>query len=118
MTDPIPIWRGQASPFHLQKLDETSFCAWVAQAKPGDALEYHRGFLCLDRGCPEPQAPSPNQTKLDMMAERALELSERGFLHLVQQRLGDASFRYLAIVRPCPEGQSINFSTLMTEEAA
>jgi len=36
----------------------------------------------------------------------------------VQQRLGEASFRYLAIVRPCPEGQSINFSTLMTEEAA
>jgi hypothetical protein len=118
MTDPIPIWRGQASPFHLQRLDETSFCAWVAQAEPGDALEYHRGFLCLDRGGSETKPLSAYQTKLDAMAERALELSERGFVHLVQQRLGEASFRYLAIARPCPEGQSINFSTLMTEEAA
>tara|TARA_R110002167_G_C12707254_1_gene655194 strand:+ start:14531 stop:14887 length:357 start_codon:yes stop_codon:yes gene_type:complete len=118
MTDPIPIWRGQASPFHLQKLDETSFCAWVAQAKPGDALEYHRGFLCLDRGSSTQEQRTKRQIKLDEMAERALELAERGFVHLLQQRVGEARFRYLAIARPCPEGQSINFSTLMTEEAA
>lgn len=118
MTDPIPIWRGHASPFHLQKLDQTSFCAWVAQANPGEALEYHRGFLCLDRGGPETKAAESYQAKLDALADQAFDLSERGFVHLVQQRLGDASFRYLAIARPQPEGQSINFSTLMTEEAA
>ena len=30
-------------------LTEIEFCAWVAQAVPGDRLEYHRGFLTLDR---------------------------------------------------------------------
>jgi len=118
MTTPIPIWRGSPSPFHLQKLDETSFCAWVAQAKPGDTLEYHRGFLCLDRGSTEQGNKDPHQIKLDEMAARAFGLAERGFLHLLQQRIGDASFRYLAIARSCPEGQAINFSTLMIEEAA
>lgn len=29
-------------------LTEIQFCAWVAQALPGDRLEYHRGFLVLD----------------------------------------------------------------------
>ena len=29
-------------------LTEIEFCAWVAQAVPGDRLEYHRGFLVLD----------------------------------------------------------------------
>ena len=29
-------------------LTEIEFCAWVAQAAPGDRLEYHRGFLVLD----------------------------------------------------------------------
>ena len=29
-------------------LSEIEFCAWVAQAVPGDRLEYHRGFLVLD----------------------------------------------------------------------
>ena len=118
MTTPILIWRGHASPFHLQKLDETTFCAWVAQAKPGDALEYHRGFLSLDRGCTDQEKLTEHQAKLSEMAERALDLAERGFLHLVQQRIGEACFRYLAIARTCPKGQSTNFLTLMTEEAA
>ena len=118
MTTPIPIWGGSPSPLHLQTLDETSFCAWVAQARPGEILEYHRGFLCLDRGTPDQSNKKPHQIKLDEMSTRALDLAERGFLHLLQQRIGEASFRYLAIARYCPEGQAINFSTLMTEEAA
>ena len=118
MTTPIPIWRGSSSPFHLQKLNETSFCAWVAQARPGDVLEYHRGFLCLDRGTPEQTNKKPHQIQLDEMSARAFDLAERGFLHLLQQRVGDACFRYMAIARTSPEGQTIDFSTLMTEEAA
>jgi len=30
-------------------LSEIEFCAWVAQAVPGDRLEYHRGFLVRRR---------------------------------------------------------------------
>ena len=32
------------------RLSEIEFCAWVAQAGPGDRLEYHRGFLALRHG--------------------------------------------------------------------
>ena len=29
-------------------ISEIQFCAWVAQAIPGDRLEYHRGYLAVD----------------------------------------------------------------------
>ena len=29
-------------------ISEIQFCAWVAQALPGDRLEYHRGHLAVD----------------------------------------------------------------------
>ena len=31
------------------RLNEIELCAWIAQAEPGAVLEYHRGFLALDR---------------------------------------------------------------------
>ena len=98
-------------------ISEIKFCAWVAQAEPGELLEYHRGSLSLDRGYPEQKNKDPNQVQIDEMSARVFCLAERGFLHLLQKRIGDACFSYLAIVRPCPDGQSINFSTLMNEEA-
>ena len=30
-------------------ISEIELCAWVAQAAPGAVLEYHRGYLALDR---------------------------------------------------------------------
>ena len=30
------------------RVTEISFCAWLAQAEPGDRLEYHRGYLAVD----------------------------------------------------------------------
>nr|WP_254813704.1 hypothetical protein [Rhodovulum sp. ES.010] len=29
-------------------LDEVGLAAWIAQAEPGEALVYHRGFLAVD----------------------------------------------------------------------
>ena len=31
------------------RVSEIELCAWVAQAAPGAVLEYHRGYLALDR---------------------------------------------------------------------
>ena len=31
------------------RLSEIELCAWIAQAEPGAVLEYHRGYLALDR---------------------------------------------------------------------
>ena len=33
---------------HKPRVNEIELCAWLSQAEPGDALEYHRGFLVLD----------------------------------------------------------------------
>ena len=40
-----------ARPIRIQppRLSEIELCAWIAQAEPGAILEYHRGFLALDR---------------------------------------------------------------------
>ena len=35
------------APIHAST-DEIAFCAWVAQAEPGETLVYHRGFLAVD----------------------------------------------------------------------
>lgn len=49
-------------------VSEMSFCAWLAQDEPSEALTYHRGFLVVDtdpvsRSCPtvnaSPHAPLP-----------------------------------------------------------
>ena len=33
---------------HKPLVTEIDLCAWLSQAAPADALEYHRGFLVLD----------------------------------------------------------------------
>src|SRR5690606_1878518 len=32
----------------MPRLSDIELCAWIAQAEPGDFLEYHRGFLGID----------------------------------------------------------------------
>ena len=99
-------------------ISEIGFCSWLAQAAPGDLLEYHRGFLCLDRGGFGATLKSDCSRTLNIVAKRAFDLAERGFVHLVQRRLGADSFSYLAIARPRPDRTPISFETLMSEEAA
>jgi len=81
-------------------LTEIQFCAWVAQAVPGDRLEYHRGFLVLDT-FPELSKLGDNErNELRLLASRAFWAGEQGLVHLVQERLGPNLFSYLAIARP------------------
>ena len=101
-----------------QIITEIEFCAWVSQAAPGDALEYHRGFLVVDLTPFGGPMCSEARLELSLTSARAYDLAERGFVHLVQRRLGPDSFSYLAIARPLPQGKALDFSTLMTEEAA
>jgi hypothetical protein len=107
-----------ALPQSRTRITEIAFCAWVSQAVPGDALEYHRGFLVVDLTPFGGFLSSEARLELSSTSTRAYDLAERGFVHLVQRRLGPDSFSYLAIARPLPEGKAPDFSTLMTEEAA
>ena len=52
-------------------LTEIEFCAWVAQAVPGDRLEYHRGFLVLDIFPMFARLPDQQRAELARLGSRA-----------------------------------------------
>ncbi len=85
-------------------LTEIQFCAWVAQALPGDRLEYHRGFLVLDTFPGLSKLGDNERTELAILGKRAFWTEAQGLVHLVQERLGPDLFSYLAIARPKTRG--------------
>lgn len=98
--------------------NEVALTAWINQAVPGETIEYHRGFLGIDR-TPLGQPMSPeDRGHLIRIAERAMRLGEQGLVHLVQRRLGADTFSYLAVARARPAGAGLSSSTLFVEEAA
>jgi hypothetical protein len=110
-----------ARPLRIQppRLTEIELCAWVAQAEPGAVLEYHRGFLALDRTSFGRRKDTPARAVLAQLGARAHDLAERGLVHLVQLRHGPEDYSYLAIARPRARGALPDFASLtITEEAA
>ncbi len=98
--------------------DEIAFCAWVAQAVPGDRLEYYRGFLAVDVWPLFTRLTDPERDELTKLAARALWAAEQGLVHLVQERLlGRAHFAYLAIARPKPNTADFSLSSLLLDAA-
>lgn len=87
-------------------LTEIQFCAWVAQALPGDRLEYHRGFLVLDAFPGLSKLGDNERKELSLLGSRAFWTEAQGLVHLVQERLGPDLFSYLAIARPKPRGSA------------
>jgi hypothetical protein len=81
-------------------LTEIQFCAWVAQAMPGDRLEYHRGFLVLDTFPGLSKLGDNERNELRLLGTRAFWTEAQGLVHLVQERLGPDLFSYFAIARP------------------
>ena len=110
-----------ARPIRIQppRLSEIELCAWIAQAEPGAVLEYHRGYLALDRTAFGRFADTPARAALAQLGSRAHDLAERGLVHLVQLRHGAEDYSYFAIARPRREGALPDFASLtITEEAA
>ena len=117
MTRPVSMTR----PVRIQppRLTEIELCAWIAQAAPGAVLEYHRGFLALDRTPFGRYGDTPVRAGLTLVGSRAHDLAERGLVHLVQLRHGAEDYSYFAIARPRREGALPDFASLtITEEAA
>jgi hypothetical protein len=101
------------------KISEIELCAWVAQAAPGAVLEYHRGYLALDRTGFGRFADSPDRAALGLLGARAHDLAERGLVHLVQQRHGTEDYSYIAVARRRAKGALPDFAAhFITEEAA
>jgi hypothetical protein len=70
---------------------------WLRQARAGDAFEYHRGLLGVDRG---QLADDAARDALEQLAGLAFRLAGEGRVHLAQRRLAPGVFSYLAIARP------------------
>jgi hypothetical protein len=99
------------------RLREIELCAWISQALPGEAIEYHRGFLCIDR-TPHGRIKDVEQRcALIDTARRALRLCEQGLVHLVQRRIGPEVFSYIAIARPRPDDAPVSFAMLLEDAA-
>lgn len=100
---------------------EISFCAWVAQAVPGDRLEYYRGFLAHDTFSCATALTDKDRAELKNLASRAFRAFEAGLVHLVQERLATDRFAYIAIARPKPKSKhaaAASLSALLLDEAA
>ena len=101
------------------RLGEIELCAWIAQAEPGAVLEYHRGFLALDRTAFGRVSDPRARSALSQLGSRAHDLAERGLVHLVQHRHGPDDYSYVAIARPRRKGALPDFASLtIIEEAA
>jgi hypothetical protein len=85
-------------------ISEIEFCAWVAQAIPGDRLDYHRGYLAVDADKVTSDLDPNARAELACLRDRALWSETAGLVHLVQQRLGPDRFAYLALARPKTSG--------------
>jgi hypothetical protein len=60
-------------------------------------MSYHLGYLAIDRVRGSSQLSEPARRELITVANLALALAKRGDIHLVQQRIEPAIFRYFAV---------------------
>jgi hypothetical protein len=95
---------------------EIDLLAWLGQAKAGDVLEYHQGFLALDRSSRKDSVKERERAALGRVASQAMRLAEHGLVHLLQRRVGSEHFSYLAIARPRAVSSPLSISTLIPEE--
>lgn len=99
-TSPSAAANPGASTLTAFPLNAISFCAWLSQAEPGETIEYHRGFLALDRYPFISRLSDRERGELIRLSKRAFQAAERGLAHLVQHRHGPDDYSYLVVARP------------------
>jgi hypothetical protein len=99
-------------------VNEISFAAWVAQAEPGEALIYHRGFLVVDTDKLLSKLGGEARIALRLLGDAAMRAAEKGLVHLVQSRLSIDRFAYIAIARPRPKGAAASVASQLLEPQA
>ena len=114
---PGPRPAAPCAPAASPPLTEIGFCAWVAQAAPGAALVYHRGFLVVDTDRLLSSLTPEARLALRSLADAAFRAAEQGLVHLVQARLATDRFAYLAIARPKPRRSGVALSMRLLEAA-
>jgi len=87
-------------------LSLAAFRAWLTRAKPGERLQYHRGYLALDRVRGTTSLKEAERRKLAGLADHASALAGQGKLHLVQERHGYGDYSYWTVAR-APSGSVV-----------
>lgn len=101
----------------IAAVSEIEFCAWLAQAEPGEALTYHRGFLVVDTDPVISNLPCDERMALRAVADTAFRAAVKGHVHLVQLRMATDRFAYVAIARPKPTPPRAAFAARLLEAA-
>jgi hypothetical protein len=95
---PIVSRPSRATPRHQDlAVTRQEFEVWLKQARPGDRLVYHRGYLAVDRARGSGPLSESARRELVLVGNLALALAEQGKAHLVQQRTGPDAFSYIAV---------------------
>jgi hypothetical protein len=98
------------------RINEIELCGWLSQASPGEAIEYHRGFLVVDRTSIGQPMTATDRRELDRTGKRAMRLAERGLVHLVQRRHGPDDYSYLAVACLRPKHTPESLSSFLLKE--
>jgi hypothetical protein len=89
--------RDLAPPPRTLAIGKGALLAWLENAEPGSRIEYHRGFLLLDRHRGFSPFPEHRRRELVALADRLLALAGTGWVLLVQERHGECDYSYVAI---------------------
>jgi hypothetical protein len=96
---------------------QVDLLAWLTQAQAGDVLEYHRGFVSLDRLRCSSRLSEQERLRLEGLARMVMQLVDRDLVHPLQRRIGSGRFSYLAVARVRSKKMSAKLALLMTEVA-
>jgi hypothetical protein len=78
-------------------LNEAALCDWIAQAMVGQSIQYHEGFLLLDRSESTSSFSTKERNRLHSVARRAWIACEMGLVHLFSLKVADSHYRYIAV---------------------
>ena len=78
-------------------LTEAQFCDWMADARVGEALQYHEGLLLRDRSESASALNAKERARLHAVASRAWIACELGLVHLFSVKVDEGHYRYIAL---------------------
>jgi hypothetical protein len=76
---------------------EIELLRWLGQAKRGEQLTYHHGFLAVDRIPILGRLSESGARELSRVASLAWRSQQTGIAHLLQRRLGPNNFSYVIV---------------------
>ena len=80
-----------------EKLTEAAACDWIANALVGQSIQYHEGFLMMDRSDSGSGLPAKERSRLHSVARRMWIACELGLVHLFSLKVADCHYRYIAV---------------------